>query len=212
MDSTKLKLINISGAAGAGKTSLSLELQRRIREASFINSDNFYNADGNFPKSTKEWMKNGSNMQEWDCSLLIEAILSLKAGVAAYDPITGKKIYPMPILILDNGFGRILESIDKFIDFGVYIDIPFEYALARYVKRGLVFHEVNKTSHEEYISGLTNFIVHYLENDYSEFHNLIYRNVKANNDLVIHWGNAVEDSVTKIIETLHSRGFLPVPV
>jgi uridine kinase len=112
-------VISIAAVSGGGKTTISTNLEEKLKKSKTIFFDD-YDFDG--PNDMIEWIEHGSNPDEWDLSPLIKDIKKLL-------------IDPLDYIILDFPFAYLHSQTREFIDYTVFIDTPLDVALARRIIR-----------------------------------------------------------------------------
>jgi uridine kinase len=131
-------VIGISGLRGAGKTTLVDEVARRLGAAKLLFDDYAYLPPSSPPDDLAEWIAEGADLRTWAVPALTEDLLALKAGRTLRNRKTGVSIDPSAVIVVEEPFGRLRESLRDMIDFAVLIDTPHDIALARSLLRELV--------------------------------------------------------------------------
>ena len=147
-------------------------------------------------------MDDDSNMDEWNCPRLIADLHKLKSSKSAEDPMTKEEITATDILILDNALGRILYSLEDLIDYGIHIDITFEIALARFIKRTFNLQKAANLTSQAFAEDLNKYIDLYINEDFSGFGNYIFSKATEKSDLLFDGTNAIKVSADEIIKNL----------
>jgi len=112
----------VNATSGGGKTTTTRELQKRLPNARALYfDDRNYDSDSGI-EDIVEWVDNGANVNLWDLKRLADDIDRLKQE------------YP-DFIILDYPFGYKHNLIGPYLNYSVFIDTPFDIALARRIIR-----------------------------------------------------------------------------
>ena len=121
----------VNAVSGGGKTTTTRELQKRLPNAkSLYFDDRNYDSDSGI-EDTGEWIEAGADVNLWDLQRLADDIDKLKRENPDF-------------IILDYPFGYRHNLIGPYLDYTVFIDTPFDIALARRVLRD--FNEETKVT------------------------------------------------------------------
>ena len=131
----KIRIIGITGGVGAGKTTLSEYIKKKI-DAEVLNTDLF-------SKPKKEWK--GLNPSSTRFDVLEKVLKDLKSGKpTSYSPFikkTGKlsrvrrALYPKRVIIIEGILPFQNKRIRKLLDIGFYLDLPQEKRYQRRQKK-----------------------------------------------------------------------------
>jgi uridine kinase len=128
------RIIAIAGPPGSGKTMLADETAKLVPEAAILFFDGFETpSDLLSPEALAGWLKRGGRFDDFVIPGLEEALVALKAGRPASEPVSGRKIDPAPLVLFEMPLGRAYAPTAKLIDFLVWLDTPLDVALARNV-------------------------------------------------------------------------------
>jgi len=112
----------VNAVSGGGKTTTTRELQKRLPNAkSLYFDDRNYDSDSGID-DTVEWINNGADVNLWDLRRLADDIDKLKQENPDF-------------IILDYPFGYRHKLIGPYLNYSVYINTPFDIALARRIIR-----------------------------------------------------------------------------
>jgi uridine kinase len=117
-------VIAISGLPGAGKTTISRALERRLSAAKVFHYDAYETITARPRAEIEAWMARGADPNEIDLERLVADLECEKAAPA---PQTGTR----RTIILDTPLGRTHARTARLIDRSVWIAMPPEIALAR---------------------------------------------------------------------------------
>jgi len=115
-------IIAINAVSGGGKTALSKLVHECLASSAVFYFDDF-DSTNVYPDDFYQWWKRGANLTEFDCPGM---------GRAVDEEIQRGE---MEFIVMDYPFGRDHPRFQDVIDFSVYIDTPFDVAMARRVIR-----------------------------------------------------------------------------
>jgi shikimate kinase len=118
------RVIAISGLPGAGKTTVSRALERRLSAARVFHYDDYETITARPRAEIEAWMARGADPNEIDLERLVADLEREKSAPAAQ---TGTS----RTIILDTPLGRTHAQTARFIDHSVWLAMPPEVALAR---------------------------------------------------------------------------------
>jgi uridine kinase len=127
------KVIAISGFPGSGKTSLMLELNKKI-DAVCIDYDDYQTITERPITEISKWMEEGANYDDFVAPTLVEDLRKLKQGQSITAPDGANIIEPTKCIFFETPLGREHQELGKNIDIAVWIDVPLDVALARNVQ------------------------------------------------------------------------------
>ena len=119
--SGKTMVIAVNAVSGGGKTTITRELAGKLQNSRAIYFDDYKDIDKNIP-DINSWVENGADYDLLDLQVIADDISKLLKESPDY-------------IILDYPFGYKHKQIAGFIDLSVYIDTPFDIALARRILR-----------------------------------------------------------------------------
>jgi uridine kinase len=125
-------IVAIARHSGAGKTTLIEKLASLAGNANILRIDDY---DSSIYPPAVKWIEDGADPNEFQTPQFVSDILALKKGKSILHPETNNEIQPTHFLFIEEPFGRGRESIDRLIDFSIYLDTPLEIALARRLLR-----------------------------------------------------------------------------
>ena len=115
-------IFSVNAIAGGGKTATTRELQKRLPNAKALYfDDRNYDSDSGIDDIVK-WISAGADVNLWDLKRLAEDIDKLKQK-------------NLDFIILDYPFGYRHDLIGSYLNYSVFIDTPFDIALARRIMR-----------------------------------------------------------------------------
>ena len=134
-------LIGIAGPSASGKSTLCNELQKHLKDAIVIHTDDYWCNPERFPKVRE--FKNWELPECIDFDTLYSNLKELREckvtlapqWVQGNYPPLQRKLTPAPIIIVE-GFRLFYDArIRKILNFKVYIDLPEEVIVQRRVTR-----------------------------------------------------------------------------
>jgi uridine kinase len=157
-------IIGISGAIGAGKTSLAAELAARLGDAAVLSCDSYERISEQPPEWIVAWMERGADYEELVIPQLADDLAALKRGEAVTEPLRRTTVKPAKHVLFETNFGRAHRASGQHIDLLIWIDTPLEIALARkiqeYVGAFLAMHKAER--YGEDLAWLHEWLANYL--------------------------------------------------
>ena len=117
-------VVAVSGASGAGKTTLVKELAKTFSGRSLF-FDDFVDSH-TYPNNMQDWLHQGLNFDDIKTPKFIQAIESLKHTEA-----------PGRLLFIEEPFGRQRSQVAHLVDVVIHLNIPLAISLARIIERRL---------------------------------------------------------------------------
>lgn len=205
-----ITIIGISAPAGGGKSTLMKALAARLKDAVTIEFDD-YADDKTYPADFSQWLQNGADFNEWDCSRLALDLADLRAG----KPTTRgpQEIPPARYVVFEAPLGYAHRATGQHIDFAIFVDTPLEVALARFLHRNLLGIEKQADSQPEeaqleaykrYITNLKGFAQAYLT-AYRPAYLEQRKQVLPLADLIVNGEETVENLTEQVIHAIKER-------
>jgi uridine kinase len=114
-------VISIASISGGGKTTVVAALKERLTNSILINFDD-YGDEIHLDRDINDWSEAGVDYNEFHTEPIAADIMRLINT-------------PYDYIILDYPFGYLNDCVGKHIELTVYIDTPFDVALARRIIR-----------------------------------------------------------------------------
>lgn len=169
-------VIAISGVSGAGKTTITKQLHKRLHHSQALFFDE-YDFEG--PSDMIDWVDKGANYELWNLTPLIKDIERLKHE-------------PLDYIFIDFPFAYKHSKTSRFIDFAVFINTPLDIAMAYRMIR-----DYKDGSSNDILRDMENYILHgrrgYLE---------MLNTIKPNSDLIIDGTLSVSEIIDRIYERI----------
>ncbi len=129
-----IPVIAVSGYPGSGKTSLVRGLAKRLPGAAPVFMDNYERMTRRPIEDVARWLQAGADIDAFDFPGLGDDLAALKQGVAINDRRDNSRVAAGKYVVFETQFGRAHAETGRHIDLQVWIDVPFDIALARNLK------------------------------------------------------------------------------
>jgi uridine kinase len=177
-------VIAISGASGAGKTTIVKQLAKKFN-CPFLLFDHHTSQDS-YPNDMKNWFESGANVSLIKTPKLVCALSELRANNASR------------YIFVEEPFGKERDAISLLIDYVVLLDQPLELCLARILRR----HTEQSGSNAS--QSITNFLDKY-EDHLREIYITAVNQVRSNSDLIVHEVMSIKETTNAISQWLISH-------
>ncbi len=178
------KVVAVSGASGAGKTTIVKQLANEF-DCPFLLFDD-HTDKNTYPQNMKNWLKNGANV----------SLIKTPIFVTSLENLISKN--SSRYIFIEEPFGKERDSMSSLIDYVVLLDQPMELCLARIIRR----HTENPS--EDSINSISNYL-----NKYAEYFREIYveatNQVRRNSDLIFQDVVSIKDTTNYISNWLKSN-------
>jgi hypothetical protein len=134
----KRTVIAISGASGAGKSSLVMVLVQTLGDATALHFDDYKperTPPSIYPLDPLQWLADGADPNAWETPQLAADVLRLRHGESVVVPRKGAVLVSKRWIVLEEPFGRTRTVMRDLIDAVILVDVPLEVALARRLLR-----------------------------------------------------------------------------
>jgi len=158
------KVIAVSGASGAGKTTIIKLLAKKFNSPFLLFDD--YIDNNTYPDDMKGWLQNGVNV----------SLIKTPRLVRALDELISRDTDTY--IFLEEPFGKKRDSLSHLIDYVVLLDQPLELCLMRIIKR----HTDHPNSKS--LNRIASFLAKY-EDYFRDIYISAVNQVKKDNDLII---------------------------
>jgi len=175
------KIIAISGASGAGKTTVVKQLAKRFNSP-FLLFDDHTDKD-TYPKNMKNWLNQGADVSFIKTPLFVSALQQVVSQTAT------------SYIFIEEPFGRERDVMSPLIDYVVLLDQPLDLCLSRIIKRHTV------QSNSDAIYSISNYLDKY-EDHFRDIYKESVRQVRNNCDLMINEKTSLIDTTEVIANWL----------
>lgn len=121
-------VIAVNAVVGGGKTTIANALSEKLGNARTIRFDDYHDVNKNIADIHK-WIADGADYDLWTMDSIIADINELLEEA--------EKSGNIDYIILDYPFGYKQKQIAGFINLSIFIDTPFDIALARLIIRDI---------------------------------------------------------------------------
>jgi len=129
-----IPVIAVSGYPGSGKTSLVRGLAGALPGAAAIFMDSYERMTQRPIEDVAHWLQGGADIDAFDFPGLGDDLTALRQGVAIDDRQGNGRVAAQKYVVFETQFGRAHAETGRHIDLQVWIDLPFDIALARNLK------------------------------------------------------------------------------
>ena len=178
------KVVAISGASGAGKTTIVKELANEF-DCSFLLFDD-HTDKSTYPRNMKNWLNNGANV----------SLIKTPKFVTSLESLISKN--RNRFIFIEEPFGKERDSMSSLIDYVVLLDQPMELCLSRIIKRH------TEQSNSDSICAISNYLDKY-EDHYRDIYISAVEQVRTNSDLIFNEVVPIKETANYISSWLKSN-------
>tara|TARA_R110002153_G_scaffold6556_18_gene30075 strand:- start:1126 stop:1680 length:555 start_codon:yes stop_codon:yes gene_type:complete len=179
-----IKVVAVSGASGAGKTTIVKELANEF-DCPFLLFD-AHTDKSTYPQNMKNWLKNGANV----------SLIKTPKFVTSLESLISKN--DSRFIFIEEPFGKERDSMSSLIDYVVLLDQPLELCLARIIKR----HTEQPSS--DSICSISNYLDKY-EDHFREIYISAVKQVRNKSDLIFNEVVSIKDTTDYIANWLKNN-------
>jgi uridine kinase len=129
-----IPVIAVSGYPGSGKTSLVRALARNLPGAAPLFMDSYERMTRQPIGDIARWLRDGADIDAFDFPGLSDDLAALKNGLEIRERPGNAPLSAQRHVVFETQFGRAHADTGRHIDVQVWIDVPFDIALARNLK------------------------------------------------------------------------------
>lgn len=126
-----ISVIAVSGYPGSGKTSLVRGLAKALPGAVPVFMDSYERMTQRPIEDVARWLAAGADIDAFSFPGLADDLAALKQGVAVDDRQGSGRVAAQRYVIFETQFGRAHTETGRHIDLQIWVDVPFDIALAR---------------------------------------------------------------------------------
>lgn len=197
-------VIAVAAPIGGGKTSLVNAISNELTDAVTIHYDSYEKATGESADNLMQWVRDGACFDKLPVPGLAEDLNRLKTGQAIIEPLTGKEIKSKKYIIFEMPLGREYKATAEYIDFLIWVDIPFDLALARKLKEFTHFFLTENVDLYDRMLWLDNFLGSYI-GVISNVLEIQRERVAPNADVILDGKKDLEALVSEAKESIRMR-------
>ncbi len=162
---SSVKVVAISGASGAGKTTLVKQLANAFN-CPFLLFDDYIDKES-YPQNMKKWFNDGANV----------SLIETPRFVSALQQVISVNM--TPYVFIEEPFGKNRETMSSLIDYVVLLDLPLPLCLSRIIARHTAPLNLNSTD------SISCYLDKY-EDHFRDIYRETVRQVSMNCDLIIN--------------------------
>lgn len=179
-----IKVVAVSGASGAGKTTIVKELANEF-DCPFLLFD-AHTDKSTYPQNMKNWLKNGANV----------SLIKTPKFVTSLESLISKN--DSRFIFIEEPFGKERDSMSSLIDYVVLLDQPLELCLARIIKRH------TEQPNSDSICSTSNYLDKY-EDHFREIYISAVKQVRNKSDLIFNEVVSIKDTTDYIANCLKNN-------
>ncbi len=127
-------VIAVAAPIGGGKTSLAKAIAARLGDAVTIHFDRYETVTRRPIEDVIRWVEAGGDFNELSVPHLAEDLGRLKRGEPVFDPASCRETPSGKYVLFEMPLGRKYQETAELIDFLIWVEVPFDVALARKIK------------------------------------------------------------------------------
>jgi uridine kinase len=198
------RIIAVASIIGGGKTSFVRAISERLKDAAIIHYDHYERATGESVDNLTQWIRNGADFNDFIIPNLPEDLEKLKLGKSVIDPLTDIEIKPDKYIIFEMPLGREHRLTALYIDLLIWIEVPFDMALARKIREFTASFLEEGVNYRGRIAWLDKYLDNYLS-IVREVLRIQKEKVSLNADIIINGEGDLEAIVQKAIDEILHR-------
>jgi len=186
-------IIAVAAPIGGGKSAIARAIASELPGAAAVYFDHYEQATGQPVQNLQEWIRRGTDFDEFVVPRLREDLARLRRGEEIRDPETGSRLPAAAYVVFENPLGREARSLAEFVDLLIWVKVPPEVALARKLRElvGGFLRQQRPERHGECLAWLEQYLENYLA-IVRDVLRIQEQRVAAGADLVLDGTGAVE--------------------
>lgn len=129
-----IPVVAVSGYPGSGKTSLARGLAGALPGALPVFMDDYERMTRTPIPDIARWMREGADIDAFEFPGLDDDLAALKQGIAVDGKRGRPRLAARKYVVFETQFGRAHGATGRHVDLQIWIDVPFDIALARNLK------------------------------------------------------------------------------
>ena len=196
------RVVAIAAPIGGGKTTFAEALSIALGGAAILHYDR-YEIETKRPASRLlEWLRDGADFSAFEAPNLARDLKAIRNGEAVADPLTGRRVDPTDLVLLEMPLGREHAETARYIDFVIWIEVPPDIALARKIREYIA--RFREERDPDGLIWLDNFVANYLQ-VFREVLLVQAEKVRAGADLVLDGCDTGDALVERAVEAIQDR-------
>ena len=159
------KVVAISGASGAGKTTIVKELANKFGCPFLLFDD--HTDKNTYPQNMKNWLINGANV----------SLIKTPQFVTSLEHLISKNSHRF--IFIEEPFGKERDAMSPLIDYVILLDQPMELCLSRIIKRH------TKQPNSDAVCSISNYLDKY-DDHLRDIYITAVKQVRNNADLILN--------------------------
>ena len=179
-------VIAVAAPIGGGKTALVKAIANQLDNSATIFFDHYEKITKSPAKDLEKWIAKGASFNEFSIPGLADDLKKLREGESVINPLTKTNVSPSRYIIFEMPLGKEHKETAVYIDLLIWIEIPFDIALAHKLKEftGDFLVKASDPNHGKFIVWLDEYLGNYLK-VVRRVLQIQQQNVSRNADIII---------------------------
>jgi uridine kinase len=197
-------VIAVASIIGGGKTSFVNALAEALEDAATIHYDHYEKVTKESTNNLLQWIRNGADFNDFIIPQLPDDLARLKQGKPVIDPLTGIETKAKKHIIFEMPLGKAHRLTAAHIDLLIWIETPFDVALARKIKEFTGSFLTERVDYKDSIVWLDGYLGNYLD-IVREVLQIQKEKVSVDADIVIDGRNGLTTMVREAVHQIFDR-------